>query len=49
MQNSWNVIKDAIGKNKIRQSNFPKNIIYKTKTITDVHLIAKHFNSYYNS
>ena len=43
-----NVIKDAIGKNKSTKSNFPKKkIIHKTKTITDVHLFAKDFNSYF--
>ena len=31
----------------LKMSSFPKAIIHKTKTITDVHLIAKHFNSYF--
>ena len=47
IKKTWNVIKDAIGKNKSTQSSFPKKIIHKTKTITDVHLIANHFNSYF--
>ena len=47
IKKTWNVIKDAIGKNKSTQSRFPKKIIHKTKTITDVHLIANHFNSYF--
>ena len=32
-------------KKKSTQSSFPKKIIYKTKTIPDVHLIPKNFNS----
>ena len=47
IKKTWNVINDAIGKNKSTQSSFLKAIIYKTKTITDVHLIANHFNSYF--
>ena len=47
IKKTWNVIKDTIGKNKSTQSRFPKKIIHKTKTIADVHLIAKHFNSYF--
>ena len=47
IKKTWNVIKDAIGKTKSTQSSFPKKIIHKTKTIADVHLIAKHFNSYF--
>ena len=47
MKKTWNVIKGAMGKNKSTQSKFPKKIIDKTKTIADVHLIVKHFNSYF--
>ena len=44
---TWNVIKDAIGQTESTQLSFPKKLIHKTKTITDVQLIAKHFNSYF--
>ena len=44
---TWNVIKDAILKTKSTQSSFPKKVIHKTKAITDLHLIVKHFNSYF--
>ena len=40
-------IKDTIGKNKSTLSSFPKQIIHKTKTITDVCFIANHFNSHF--
>ena len=45
IKKTWNVINDAIGKNKSTQSRFPKKIICKTKTITNVHLVANNFNS----
>ena len=44
IKKTWNVIKDAIGKNNSTQSSFPNKFIHKAKTITDVHLIANHFN-----
>ena len=47
IKKTWDVIKDAIGKNKSTQSRFLMKIIHKTKTITGVHLIAYHFNSYF--
>ena len=47
IKNTWNIIKDTIGKTKSIQSSFPKKIIHKTKSITDAHLIVKHFNSYF--
>ena len=47
IKKTWNVFKDAIGKTKSMQSRFPDKIIYNTKAITDVHLIVKHFNSYF--
>ena len=49
IKNTWNIIKSAIEKNKSTQSNLKisKKVIHKKKTITDAHLIAKHFNSYF--
>ena len=47
IKKTWNVIKDAKGKTKTTQSSFPKKIMYKMKTITDVHLFAKHFKPYF--
>ena len=47
IKKTWNVIKDAKGKTKNTPSSFPKKIMYKMKTITDVHLFAKHFKPYF--
>ena len=47
IKKTWDVIKDAIGKNDSTQSSFPKNIIHKEKAITDVHLLDNHINSYF--
>ena len=40
-------VKTLQEKNKSTQSSFLNKSIHKTKTIADVHLIAKHFNSYF--
>ena len=41
IKKTWDVIKDAIGKNKSTQSSFPNKIIHKTKTIADAHVITE--------
>ena len=49
VKKTWTVIKDVIGKSKCTQNNFPKKIIHESKTITDSHIIAQKFNSFYTN
>ena len=44
---TWSVIKEAIGKEKIKQQNFPKKIRVGEKEITELEAIAASFNKFF--
>ena len=47
IKKTWSVIKEAIGKEKIKQQNFPKKIRVGEKEITDLKAIAANFNKFF--
>ena len=44
---TWQVIKEAIGKEKYEQQNLPKKILVDKKSITETKSIAVNFNKYF--
>ena len=42
------VVKKCIGKKKYSHENFPKKLVINNKDITNVDLIAEHFNKYFS-
>ena len=47
IKKTWSVIKETIGKEKIKQQNFPKKIRVGQKEITDLKAIAANFNKFF--
>ena len=46
IKKTWQVIKEAIGKEKCKQQNLPKKILVDKITITETESIAESFNKY---
>ena len=46
IRKTWSLIKEAIGKEKIQQQNFPKKICVGDKEIIDLKTIAEKFNKF---
>ena len=44
---TWEIIKDAIGKTKIKGSDFPRKLSINNKELLDVDVIANNFNDYF--
>ena len=47
IKKTWQVIKEAIGKEKCKQQNLPKKILVDKISITETESIAESFNKYY--
>ena len=47
LKQTWDVIKDSVGKAKSIKKFFPQKIITNNKIVTDTDVIAKHFNTYF--
>ena len=47
IKKTWSVIKEAIGKEKIQQQNFPKKNCIGNKEITDLKIVAEKFNRFF--
>ena len=43
-QKTWQIIKEAIGKEKYKQQNIPRKILVDKKSITETESIAESFN-----
>ena len=46
IKKTWQVIKEAIGKEKYKQQNLPKKILVDKISITETESIAESFNKY---
>ena len=49
MKNTWSVIKEVIGKTKIRSSNLPRRLVLNGIETYDKTTIANGFNDYFSS
>ena len=47
VKKTWQVIKEAIGKEKCKQQNLPKKILVDKISITETESIAESFNKYF--
>ena len=47
IKKSWQIIKEAIGKEKCHKHKFPTKIVVDGKNITNIHSIAETFNKYF--
>ena len=47
IKKTWQIIKEAIGKEKYKQQNLPKKILVDKKSITETESIAESFNKYF--
>ena len=47
IKKTWQVIKEAIGKEKCKQQNLPKKILVDKISITETESIAESFNKYF--
>ena len=47
IKKTWQVIIEAIGKEKYKQQNLPKKILVDKKSITETESIAENFNIYF--
>ena len=48
IKKTWQVIKEAIGKEKYKQQNLPKKILVEKISITETESIAESFNKYFS-
>ena len=46
-QKTWQIIKEAIGKEKYKQQNIPRKILVDKKSITETESIAESLNKYF--
>ena len=47
IKKTWQIIKEAIWKEKRNQHKFPTKIVVDTKNVINIHSIAKNFNKYF--
>ena len=47
IKKTWQVIKEAIRKEKYKQQNLPKKIIVNKKSISETKSVAENFNKYF--
>ena len=47
IKKTWQVIKEAIGKEKYKQQNLPKKTVGDKKSVTETKSIAENFNKYF--
>ena len=47
IKKTWQIIKEAIGKEKRNQHRFPTKIVVDKESITNIHSIAKNFNKFF--
>ena len=47
IKKTWQIIKEAIGKEKCNQHRFPTKIVVDKESITNIHSIAENFNKFF--
>ena len=47
VKKTWQIIKEALGKEKCNQHRFPTKIVVDKESITNIHSIAENFNKFF--